>query len=149
MDRNPRFANGLWLGPATVLALLFWAFVGTSCAYGKTIREDSGGDLRAYILAANLAVLRGDSVQIRGRCASACTVYLVAACIAPRARLQFHAATDRATGRIDADGTARMAAHYPPALRKWFMANAAHLAGADYVELTGAQVIALGAIACD
>jgi hypothetical protein len=44
--------------------------------------------------------------------------------------------------------TLAMAGFYPAPLRKWFMANAAHLSGNQYAELTGAQAIGLGAMEC-
>ena len=114
----------------------------------KTIREDAGGSVHDYVIAVNLATLRGDQVRIAGRCASACTMYLATACVTPRAVLQFHAARNEATGKIDRAVTRDMAAYYPAPLRKWFMANAAHLSGNHYAELTGAQAIALGARKC-
>ena len=130
------------------LTLAIAASAWLSAAQAKTIREDAGGSVHNYVIAVNLAALRGDQVRIAGRCASACTMYLATACVTPRAVLQFHAARDEATGRIDRAATRDMAAYYPAPLRKWFMANAAHLSGNQYAELTGAQAIALGARKC-
>jgi hypothetical protein len=130
------------------LTLAIAASAWLSTANAKTIQEDAGGSVRDYVIAVSLATLRGDQVRIAGRCASACTMYLATACVTPRAVLQFHAARDEATGKIDHAVTRDLAAYYPAPLRKWFMANAAHLSGSQYAELTGAQAIALGAMGC-
>lgn len=140
--RDPRFAGGLWV---CAIILVIYAFVGASCAFGQTIRNDRGGNVVEYM--GKMLALKPNA-RIDGVCASACTIYLARACVTPRARVMFHAAFDERTGRIDADMTLRMSKFYTPDLRKWFMANAAHLSGLDYVELSGAQAIALGARGC-
>jgi hypothetical protein len=121
-----------------------------SPAYDKTIGSDAGGNVREYILAVNLAAIRGEKVRITGRCASACTMYLRTdvGCVTPRAVLQFHAAFDQKAGQISQASTALMASYYPAPLREWFMKNAAHLSGKKYAELTGAQAIKLGVNGC-
>jgi hypothetical protein len=135
----------MWI-VALTLAIAATAWLSTANA--KTIREDAGGSVRDYVIAVNLATLRGDQVRIAGRCASACTMYLATACVTPRAVLQFHAVFDHTAGLIDPAATRDMAAYYPAPLRAWFMANAAHLSGNQYAELSGAQAIALGAMGC-
>jgi len=119
--------------------------IGVGCAYGQTIRNDGGGNVVAYM--GKMLSLKPDA-KIDGWCASACTIYLAKVCVTPRSRIVFHAAFDEVRGKIDVSMTESMAKFYPEPLRKWFMANAAHLYGNDYVELSGAQVIALGARKC-
>lgn len=93
-------------------------------------------------------------VEIRGSiCLSACTMYLGAGdvCVSPRTTFGFHGPT-RDGRPLDADDfehwTAVMARHYAPWLRDWFMQGPRYRLGADYVRLTGAELIRLGYPAC-
>lgn len=125
----------------TIAAVLFYAALGY--AYADTIRNDLGGNLVAYM---GRSIGPDAPTRIDGLCASACTVYLATACVTPRARLMFHAAARN--GRIDQRATRAMAAMYPAPLRAWFMANAAHVSGWRFVELSGAQAVGLGVRGC-
>lgn len=144
-DRDPRFANGGWLGYVILSTLIFWGIVGASCAYSQTIRHDGGGNVVTYM--GRMLTLKPNA-KIDGWCASACTIYLAKACVTPRSTLMFHAAFDERKKQIDVRMTESMSKFYPEPLREWFMESAAHLYGNNYVELSGAQVIALGAREC-
>lgn len=90
------------------------------------------------------------AVVIDGDCASACTMLLAVpgACVTPDARLTFHGPRARDGSALPpeaADHWAEvMAAHYPPALRDWFMVEGRHTT----TTITGAEAIRLGARAC-
>jgi len=93
----------------------------------KTVIYDEGG----FIDARNHEIqqLKRDNtkVEIKGVCISACTMYLSLenTCVHPDASLGFHGATELpfipATPKNKLKYDLRMAKHYPPNLRKWFM----------------------------
>jgi hypothetical protein len=138
-DRDPKYSEGRWLGYVVIAAMIFWALVGYAIA--QTIRHDTGGAVVAYMVK---AVGQEAPDRIDGLCASACTIYLSTACVTPRSRLIFHAAS--VNGVIHKEMTRAMAGFYPAPLRAWFMDGPAH--SLESVELSGAQVIALGVKSC-
>lgn len=120
------------------------------------VRGDPGGsvaDMAARVQAASRA---GTRVEIGGPepCLSACTMWLGArdVCVHPDAQLGFHGPSSQHYG-IGLSPAAfdhwsrRMADHYPPRLRAWFLQTGRHrLVG--FHMLTGRQVIAMGARRC-
>jgi hypothetical protein len=98
-------------------------------------RRDAGGSV--LLRAAEIAVLEatGTPREIRGECLSACTMYLglSTACFGRGARLGFHG--PRMPGGLPMPPAAfemasrLMAAHYPPRIAAWFLAEGRHVPG--------------------
>lgn len=127
-------------------AFAIWA--GTSLgAAPLVIRDDPGGSLRAYGVAVDLAILAQRPVRIEGWCASACTLYLASpyVCVTQGAQLAFHAPRggSRAANRRAAH---RMADRLPAPIAQWYLTNAAHLDGEDYLSLSGGEIAALAGV---
>lgn len=140
----------------TRLALCAIALALTGCAQihstedgRKLVHYDEGGHIGHRVADVHNLGVAGRGVEIRGYCASACTMYLGAAdaCVHPDARLAFHSAVPLGDTSRDALN-AIMAKRYPPALREWFYASGAADRWFPKV-LTGAQVIAMGARLCE
>jgi len=117
------------------------------------IWHDMGGSVDERL--AQMQALAYTHVEIRGTCVSACTLFLGLpdVCVWPEAILGFHGPRTALPGiplpRRDWERvTTQMGLEYPLALRQWFMEVARYHTG-DYLVLSGAQVIALGARACD
>jgi len=86
------------------------------------------------------------TAEVNGFCGSACTMVLMLdrdVCTTRGSVWAFHSSSD-ARGTIGYEETALMRAYYPPGLQVWFDQNAAHLHGADYAQLSGAQMIDAG-----
>lgn len=105
----------------------------------NVIDHDAGG----FIGERAASIATSAPAEIRGYCASACTMHLSNGCVYPDARLVFHGPQ---TG--DADAFDRwsdvMAGHYPPALAAWFMSQGRYRTS----EMTGAQAVEMGATPC-
>lgn len=112
----------------------------------RVIRNDSGGQLQQYLNALSIAAIAGEVIKIDGWCASACTVYLGSpfTCVTPQAKFGFHAPFG-GTAEQNRYATQVMASNLPPVLGRWFLQNAAHLGGQQYVALSGAQIVQMGA----
>jgi len=125
----------------------------------RTLRvdRDMGGFYLERITEMAEITLADQAIEIRGTCASACTLYLGMpdrTCVHPRARLGFHGPQAYRNGRQQAvpepfrsEVVQTIAAHYPPAFRAWFLEHAAHVSG-DVVWMSGREAIALGATPC-
>ena len=86
------------------------------------------------------------TAEVDGFCGSACTMVLMLGpdvCTTPGSVWAFHASSD-GRGTIGLEATALMRVYYPPGLQVWFDQNAAHLHGADYAQLSGAEMIDAG-----
>lgn len=141
---------------AVLLALLLLALPASVDARTdvKRVSRDLGGPVDARL--AEIARLAADRtpVVVSGACASACTLYLVldATCLAPGARLGFHApTTDGPFGAISPkDLRARaqqMARHYPAPMAAWFLDGPAwDLDGVAWLDAE--QAVRLGARRC-
>ncbi len=90
-----RLAFFSWL--ASVVAVVFWIMAGQALVIGS----DPAGLVMNYYA----KVRASHDIQIRGDCASACTMYLASrgVCVAPDARLWFHAATEEIGTRVMLD----------------------------------------------
>lgn len=111
------------------------------------IRYDLGGPVVDRMV--EIDALGSERIEIRGLCASACTLYLGApgVCVARSARLIFHAPhRDGAPMPDAAFWTAVMADHYPPVMARWFLEEVIP-AGGDHT-LTGREAVAMGAPQC-
>jgi hypothetical protein len=137
------------LAVAGALAAAFWFQPPT-----QIIRNDNGGNVEARVH--QIAVLRqaGTRVEIRGRCASACTMLigLPKACVARTARLEFHGPSSQYYGVSLSPHqfeywSGVMAGYYPPRMRAWFMSTARQTT-MGVITISGAQAARLGARAC-
>lgn len=138
---------------AVVGAVLAVAVVAQG-ATAMEVRNDMGGSVRERL--AKIRALEAQQVPVRitGTCVSACTMYLglSQACVTPQARLGFHGPSTRLRGmplpRAEFERLSQeMAQHYPPAIRAWFLADARMVTG-DYITITGAEAIRMGARPC-
>lgn len=109
------------------------------------IWRDDGGTVGDYASAVMAAQHSGQRVEIAWECASACTMWLAAACVRPTARLGFHGAT--AATRADAYlANLYMAGFYPPALQEWYLRGPAKGQRLQWIDGLGA--VAMGAKKC-
>jgi len=136
----------------SVLGILFLLCAGQAMA--MDVRKDMGGSVEDRLDEIARLEQAGTPVRIVGTCVSACTLYLglATACVMPKARLGFHGPSTRLKGlplpREEFERLSRlMAAQYPPAIRAWFMAEARMVTG-DYITISGAEAIRLGARPC-
>ena len=142
---------GVWL-----VAALIGAGAATSVAGAEwlVVRRDMGGSVTERLVELRALERAGVPVRIAGTCVSACTMYLglPMACVDPGASLGFHGPSTRLRGipltPDEFDRLSReMAQHYPPAIRAWFLAKARMVTG-DYITITGAEAIRMGAHPC-
>jgi hypothetical protein len=120
----------------------------------KIIRNDPGGPVTARLQ--EIARLRstGIRIEIRGNCASACTLYLGLpnTCVALSSRLGFHGPQSQYYGVSlpppEFEHWSRiMAGHYPGAMRAWFM-DEVRQTTMGLVTISGAQARAPMRMAC-
>lgn len=119
------------------------------------IRNDLGGSMEGRLQTIAQFRSTGTRVEIRGQCASACTMYLGLpnACVARSSRLGFHGPQSQYYGiSLPPDEfeywSRVMADHYPGPIRNWFLSVARHTT-MEVITLSGAEVIRMGARACD
>lgn len=139
-------APGWWMLPGSLLGIVLWAVLAWA-AWGLVIDADPGGGIVERVQRIERQKEAGERVEIRGVCASACTMHLSNACVWPDAVLIFHGPTRRSPPLSEADAArwaAVMARHYPPALAAWFMLEGRF---GEWV-MTGAGAIAAGARSC-
>jgi hypothetical protein len=107
---KPRAWNGAWPQPRTVLYF------------------EPGGVLHEHMQRWRELVQTGSDVEVRGPCFSACTMIMAVVpkerlCFGDYASLQFHLATDRASGRIAINASMWMLMQYPRDIYDWPMAR--------------------------
>lgn len=129
---------------ALALVALLLGVTGRSDA--RVIRYDPGGLIAAYV---TRIATETRPVQIRGYCASSCTMYLAArdVCVYPNARLVFHGPSSYGFPLPPAlfERWSRvMAWHYPPAIARWFMERARY----GQYTLRGSEVARHGVALC-
>ncbi|MFN4131074.1 MAG: hypothetical protein ACK4GC_14860, partial [Paracoccaceae bacterium] len=97
------------------------------------IQKDLGGSMEGRLRTIAKFRSSGTKVEIRGQCASACTMYLGLpnACVARSSRLGFHGPQSQYYGiSLPPDEfeywSRVMADHYPRAIRNWFLSVARH-----------------------
>lgn len=145
---------------AALASILIIALLqGAGPAFGQAapvnvVRNDLGGSIPARLEMITQLRNAGHRIEIRGNCASACTMYLGLpnTCVARNARLGFHGPSSQYYGislspREFDYWSKVMADHYPGALRNWFMTTARHTT-MGIITITGAEAIRLGARAC-
>ena len=128
-----------------VAALVLAALGAPAPAKAYTVRNDPGGSVDLYAIAAALTI---EPIRILGRCESACTEYLGArhVCVSPDARFMFHAAHN-IDGSRNEQGVRIMLASYPPSLREWLYARGGLTA--EPIDASGRDLIALGLPSCE
>lgn len=118
------------------------------------VRNDLGGSVEERLFM--IAALRneGRRVEIRGQCASACTMYLGLpnACVSRASQLGFHGPQSQYYGiSLPPDEfeywSRIMASNYPPPIAQWFMSQARETT-MGLITISGAQAIKMGAQAC-
>lgn len=130
------------------------AFTFAPAGMAMDIRNDMGGPVAERLVKVQRLDAQGTPVRILGNCISACTLYLGLrkTCVSPEARLGFHGPSSRLAGiplpYEEFDRVSRqMAAHYPEAIRQWFLSEA-RFETDSYIVITGRQAIAMGARSC-
>jgi hypothetical protein len=109
---------------------------------------DRGGYVSDYFGQVASANARGETIEISGTCASACTMKLGArrVCVHRDAELWFHAAHNNGGG-LNTLGTRIMLRQYPARIRHWVMSHGA-VASSNFTTMSGATAIALGVRDC-
>ena len=112
----------------------------------RVIRDDAGGNMNTYLMAASAARAFGQRIEIDGWCASACTLYLGSpyTCVTRRAELAFHAPTGGSPSQKRL-AVRVMSEKLPQAVGRWFLQYAAHLTGKAYLKLSANQLVQMGA----
>ena len=119
------------------------------------VRDDHGGSVQQRLTDVSALRASGRTVEIRGLvCHSSCTMLLglERVCVQPHTRFGFHAPSRNGAPlkMEEFEAVSRIiAAHYPPALRDWYMDVARHSLDRLHI-LTGSDLIARNvAQACD
>ena len=145
---------------AALCGLVLLSFSATTPARAQAtsvavIQNDLGGSMEGRLQTIANFRSSGTRVEIRGQCASACTMYLGLpnACVARSSRLGFHGPQSQYYGiSLPPDEfeywSGVMADHYPGAIRNWFL-SVARYTTMDIITLSGAEVIRMGARPCD
>ncbi|MFN4156235.1 MAG: hypothetical protein ACK4HF_16430 [Paracoccaceae bacterium] len=116
------------------------------------VRHDMGGPLDRRQDEIRRLRRSGQPVELRGRCYSACTMYLGLpnVCVSPDAVFGFHG-PQRLMARMPRDlfdhWSEVMAQNLRPPLKRWFMSQA-RFAGADVMTLPGTALIRMGYAPC-
>ena len=119
----------------------------------RVISNDRGGSVAQRVHEVRFLRRTGQPVQITGRvCLSSCTMLLSLAgtCIFPETIFGFHGPSrhGRPLKPETFDAVSKLiAAHYPAAVRQWYMAVARHRIDGHY-EVPGYDLIAAGVRAC-
>ncbi len=116
------------------------------------VTSDYGGRLSERVSEIRNLRESGQSVELRGSCMSACTMYLSLpnVCITQSARFGFHGPSyrgEKLDDRLFQYWSNVMASHYREPLRSWFMSEARYRI-TGYYELSGAELIRMGYNEC-
>lgn len=135
---------------ATDVAAQTWQ-VGYGASAPIIVRNDLGGDVGARANKIRAMAAAGQSVEIRGACYSACTMYLAlpGSCILRTTQFGFHRPSFFGVPLRPKDfefWSQVIAAHYPPALKSWYLSEGRY--SASLKMLSGAQLISLGVPEC-
>lgn len=125
----------------------------TEARPAMVIGDDYGGEILTRIHEIRDIRRQARAVRITGSvCYSSCTMLigLKTACVSPHTTFGFHGPSrhGQRLSKTDFDRASRIiAAHYPPALRDWYLTTARHEID-DVLRLSGADLIAAGVRAC-
>ena len=125
--------------------------VGYSRPERVLVRNDLGGDVGARANKIHDMTVSGQSVEIRGACYSSCTMYLglPGSCTSRNAQFGFHRPSFYGAALAPDQfefWSQVIAAHYPPALRDWYLTQGRYSASLKMI--SGAQLIKLGVPEC-
>lgn len=116
------------------------------------ISQDFGGSVMQRYRKLDQLRLSNTRVELRGQCTSACTMYLglSQACVTPSARLGFHGPYKRGQEGTLANSPSSnlMAAHYPPALKQWYLDKAQYISSDQVAWVSGRTLITMGVKRC-
>jgi hypothetical protein len=138
----------------TTLALTSSVVAPAAAQSALIVRNDLGGSVEQRLVM--IAALRseGRRVEIRGQCASSCTLYLGLpnTCVSRASQLGFHGPQSQYYGislpRDQFEHWSRiMASNYPAPIARWFMAEARQTT-MGLITISGAEAIKMGAQAC-
>ena len=136
------------------LALACTIAAPVSAQSAMIVNNDLGGSVEERLTM--IAALRneGRRIEIRGQCASACTMYLGLpnTCVSRSSRLGFHGPQSQYYGiSLPSDQfeywSRVMASNYPAPIAQWFMSQARETT-MGLITISGAQAIKMGAHAC-
>ncbi len=116
------------------------------------VSNDRGGLVRQRDTEIRALQQSGQPVQLRGRCLSACTMYLSLpnVCVAPQATFGFHGPSwygDALSPAAFEHWSQVMAGHYREPLRSWYLSTARYRIN-GYYQFSGADLIGMGYASC-
>ena len=111
-------------------------------AEGNNLGYGRGGSFGDYDGTVNQFNTSGEKFRIRGRCASACTLFLAIknVCIEPSARLMFHAGNSGAGKSLSPLATAHMMSAYNSQLRSYLDAGG-YMSTRNFHSIAGSAMI--------
>ena len=129
------------------VVLLAW-LCGVKAWAANSSDFDGGGRVDQYLDFVERANQTGERVEIKGICASACTMKLGArgACVHADAQLWFHAARFE-DGSLNDLATRVLLRNYPPRIRAWARGSGA-MNSLKFTPMSGREAIALGVPRC-
>lgn len=123
-----------------ILALGMALITGSAMAAGSSVGHGNGaatrGDFREFVAIVQQYNQSGEQFRIRGRCKSACTMFLSIrnVCIEPSAILLFHSVGNRSVN-------GSMFGSYNSALNAYLTAHGANQPNQPFVEIPGSQMM--------
>ena len=150
---HPRSAMTQFLS-ALVFLILTGMLSPTAAQSVLIVRNDLGGSIEERLSRIEQLRALGTRVEIRGTCASACTMLLGLpnACVGQASRLGFHGPQSQYYGvslpRAEFEYWSQvLAAHYPATISDWFMKTARNTT-LSLITISGKQAIKMGARPC-
>src|SRR5262249_13209182 len=128
--------------------------------YKVVLNYEQGGNVSLHWDRFETIAKRGDEVELRGDCYSACTLIMSLVkreniCFGPKAALHFHQASRVGSGpdagKPSYDTTAKMVASYPADIQAWInvKGGAYHMPHTSYWTLTAPDLWAMSYHRCD
>jgi hypothetical protein len=118
--------------------------------------HEPGGILADHLRRWQALALTGDEIEIRGPCASGCTMIMAyilndRLCFSEQASLKFHLARDKQTGEASISTSQWMLSHYPQDIRLWLRARGGveKMSIEQYWTLGAAELWAMGYRRCE
>jgi hypothetical protein len=126
-------------------------------ARSKTVLyEEPGGVVAEHWNRWRALALAGDEVEIRGTCASACTLIMAhipnnRLCFGEAASLKFHVSRNATSGEPSISTTQWMLNNYPQDIRRWIIARGGvdKMSVAQFWTLDAAELWAMGYRRCE
>lgn len=116
------------------------------------ISRDYGGSVMQRLRELNNLRMQRTPVKVVGQCMSACTMYLglPQTCVSANAVFGFHGPSRRGQSRALTNSSAAelLAAHYPPALRQWYLREGQYVASDRVIKISGRDMHRMGVPRC-